>query len=108
MLVAALILALSEAEGLAQEVWAEDPSLQKAVAISTDARGRVYALLEGAKVLRFDDRRAAPKVFAELPAASAGGILAVGDEVWVATEPSLWVLKDRDGDGKADAPKPLF
>jgi HEAT repeat protein len=100
-MIAALLL-------LSQDVWAEDPALKKAVAISVDARGRAYALVEGAKVLRFDDRGSAPKVFAELPAKAAGGILASGDEVWVATEPSIWVLKDRDGDGKADAPKPLF
>lgn len=119
-MIAALLAAL-------QAVWAEDPALKNAVALSVDDRGRVYVLeappeaqhgegaFEGeakrgepgaARVLRFEDGRMS--VFAELPAVSGGGILALGDEVWVATDPSIWVLRDRDGDGKADPRMPLF
>ena len=97
---------------IAQAVWAEDPALKKALVISVDDRGRVYALeappeaTSGppatARVLRYEDadgdgRAEAATVFAELPARSGGGILAVGDEVWVATDPSVWVLRDRAG-----------
>jgi HEAT repeat protein len=75
--------------------------LLQAVAAATDDRGRVYTLESGGRVLRDQ------AVFAELPMKAAGGILAVGEEVWVAGD-AVWVLKDRNGDGKADAPKPLF
>lgn len=75
--------------------------LSQVVATATDDRGRVLSLEAGGRVLRGE------AVFAELPMKAAGGILAVGDEVWVAGE-AIWVLKDRNGDGRADAPKPLF
>jgi hypothetical protein len=107
---------------VAQAVWAEDPALKKAAAFTVDDRGRVYVLeaphgpaaqAGTARVLRYadadgDGRAEAATVFAELPARWGGGILAAGDELWVATDPSIWVLRDRDGDGRADAPKPMF
>ncbi|HEX7899845.1 MAG TPA: HEAT repeat domain-containing protein [Planctomycetota bacterium] len=93
---------------LAQDVWAEAPALKKAVAVCSDDRGRAYALTESGQVLRFAEKGAAPTVFAELPLKAAGGIAALGEEIWVAGEPSIWALKDRDGDGKADAVKPMF
>ena len=37
----------------------------------------------------------------------AAGVLARGDDVWFACIPDLWLLRDQDGDGRADVKKSL-
>ena len=110
--------------------WAEDPGLRRAVALTIDGRGRVLTAeageaapkavgfwddagfrtvadrpksAGGAILRRFEqvDGRAGPAtVFAEVDGLP-GGLFALGDEVWFAGAPSLWVLRDK-------ARKPLY
>ncbi len=46
--------------------------------------------------------------FAELEDGIAAGVLPVGDDVWFTNIPKLWRLRDRDGDGQADAREAVF
>ncbi len=113
------------------QVWAEDPGLQRAAALAVDGRGRVYVAEFGGAaeavdfwvdaarrtvadrpksvgkttLRRFEDvdgdsRAEAATVFAEIEG-TPGGLFGLGDEIWFAGEPTLWVLRD-------PARKPMF
>lgn len=95
------------------EAPAEAPHAEGAFDPELQRRRRAEPGIGVARVRRYEDAdgdgRAEGGLFADgLPAWSGGGIQARGDEVWVATDPSVWALRDANGDGKADASKPLF
>lgn len=112
-------------EGLAVTLFAESPKLYNPTAIDVDARGRVWVteavdyrrwggrnpgfeLPGGDRVVVLEDTDGdgaadSSRVFVQDPDLVAPlGITVLGERVFVACSPTLWVYEDRDGDGKAD------
>jgi len=112
-------------DGLEVTLFAESPQLYNPTAIDVDERGRVWVaeavnyrrwsgrnpgfeLPGGDRVVVLEDtdgdgRADTSEVFVQDPElVSPLGIAVIGERVFVACSPTLWVYEDRDGDGKAD------
>ena len=73
--------------------------------------GRETELIRLVEDLDSDGKADSSKVFADgfdgLLDGIASGVLARGDDVYFTSIPSVWKLKDEDGDGKADSRESL-
>jgi len=108
----ALLVLLAAQSDPPVTVWAE--GLRTPARMAVDEQGRVYvADREG--VGRLDDADRDGRADRRLAFADgaegegrAGGLLVRRGEVWLARDPALLHLRDRDADGRAEAPKTWF
>lgn len=110
------------AEGLSVSLFAAEPMVQNPTNFDIDSKGRVWITEaanyrryskppirpEGDRIMLLEDTKGTGEadkatVFYQDPSVnSALGIAVLGDDVIVSVAPNVFVLRDTDGDGKAD------
>ena len=113
---------MTTAPGLNVSLFAAEPMVQNPTSLDIDAKGRIWVTEaanyrkysnppirpEGDRIMVLEDVRGTGEadtgtVFYQDPSINAAlGIAVLGDDVLVSASPHVFVLRDTDGDGKAD------